>query len=183
MGICVGKHFKTQTMPSTSSCNCRTLEEMKESVVYHILRLHYLMLKCRRGVESSVLKCFKDAAVVLKGKEIYISNKLESFRELAKMIDEYLSIRPQSKKEKQQLLSLGSQMVKELSSSLLLDDIDHLVTDNRIYLDQVRTELKKYYFDEEKIIILVEGLIQNRICCDKANLNRRKYNKDLKLII
>ena len=104
MGNCVRKQRRIFTAPPSSTFYFKNLEDLKDSLVYHIFRLHHLILKCKKCVEECLILNKKSAAFLAKGKEILLRRKIEDLQELIKIADEFDETTPRDKKLEKKLI-------------------------------------------------------------------------------
>lgn len=183
MGSCILKSSKVVIAPPTSACICKTMAELKESLVFHIFRIHKLILNCRSKIEQCLIKSQKNVAALIKCKEYVLKGKLGELQEFMKYLDIVLEGKAKDKNMKKRLLKDGQIVLKGVNSFPYMDDVNILLENNEAYNSLVRDELKRLGINEKNMSIEIEQEFQKRNTLDGNNFVRRRYTKKVKLSI
>lgn len=181
MGACIIKRNRIASAPPTSACVCKTVSELKESLIFHIFRLHILILNCRKSIEQCLIEKHKDNAILIRCKEIAIKGKLEELQEFVRAVDLLIDIMGKDKDVKKRLLKDGQFALKGVNSLPYTDDLAMIMENNQDYKILIRDELKKWGINEKTVSIQIEQEYQNRRGADTNKFVRRRYVKDIKL--
>lgn len=179
MGSCIAKKIQVHSSPSTPAGGCKTIDDLKECLVYHIVRMHHLILNCRKGVEDCLISKNKDSATLIRSKELVIRKKSEQLQALVKEIDELIDFKIRNKKIIKRVLQEGGIRLKEMSESIYLDDISEIMNSNLDYNELVKSELKNYEINDKTVEIQIEKEFQKRKSLENGGYIRRRYSKEL----
>ena len=176
MGTCISKKNRVGLDTPTSIPHSRTLAELRESLVYHIIRFHQIILNCRKGVEQSIIDNNKETAVLIRMKEIYLRERMKEFQimteYLDKTIDEEFIVKAQMRK----ILKQGNMLLKKnLHSGLVIDDISIILQNNLDYNDYVKSEISKIEYNVKDVYLQIEAESQKRRVSQNSNFVRRRY--------
>ncbi|OMJ85585.1 hypothetical protein SteCoe_13061 [Stentor coeruleus] len=181
MGACIIKRNRVASAPPTSACVCKTVSELKESLIFHIFRLHILILNCRKNIEKCLIEKNKDNAILIRCKEIVVKGKLEELQEFVRALDLFMDFMGKDKGVKKRILKDGQVTLKGVNSLPYTDDLAMIMENDQDYKILIRDELKKLGVNEKTVSIQIEQEYQNRRGADKNKFIRRKYVKDIKL--
>jgi hypothetical protein len=167
--------------PSTAVSTVHSLQELKECLVFHIYRIHLLILSCRKCVEECIIANNKPAAFLVKGKEVILRNKIEGLQNLVREIDEISEKDVKDKYLQKRLVSDGNEALRKMSTALFMNDLEVLVNcGNEIIKDYVKIELQAMEMSEKSLSLKLEQEFQKqKVFENKRHFVRRKYSKEV----
>lgn len=175
MGTCVQKRGRIITAPPTSACGWKTINELRETVVFHIIRLHQIVINCHSGIEECLIQNLKDPAVIIKGKEKCVRKRMEDLQGLVKIVDDLLELEQLDKNKQTGILKAGSLVIKELASAMYIDDIADILKNDKEYNASAKAKIFNPAFSEKSIFLEIETEFQKYQCSVKRAAVRRRY--------
>ena len=176
MGNCTRKRSRIVSAPPTSATSSRTLEELRESLKYDIIRYHQVVLNCRKGVEDSLINNDKETAILIRLKETYIRKQIEELQVMIEYLDNFMDQEPINRKHKQKILKQGNLLLKKNNNcGLASDDVSMILQNNVDYNQNIKLEVSKCGFNEKNVSLQIETEFQKRTVSKTSNSIRRRY--------
>ena len=183
MGNCVRKNVRVMAAPTTSDGYGKNLSLLRESLIFHIVGLHIIIVGCRRGIDECYFKRLKNVAVILRGKELQAKRKIGELQDLVKNLDENLIY--ESKTRTKAIIAAGKMLIKECSTAIFFNDMKELLQNKQEYNSLIKSQLFSLSFKETAVLIEIEKEFKEKACLtEKGNENpirRKKYFKTFQI--
>ena len=180
MGNCVRKNLRVVSAPPTSTGDCKNLNDLRESLVYHIVKLHLIVVSCRKGIDECIFQGLKDVAVILRGKELQTKLRIEELQDCVKTLDEnnYLERKTRNKA----IIKTGNCLIRDCNAGIYIDDVKMLLLNDQEYNSIVKSQVFSLYFKESTVIIEIEREFMKKSDLKDNTVRRRRFSRGLRSI-
>ena len=179
MGGCISKSRKVYTSSQLDKQVLDLLEEMQKSVSGCIIRLHKLVLKCRKAVELSLIQNSIMTAVLIFGKETCIRNEIKALQKVLDNLDLLTEFKSKYNYVKQEIRKAESKIEKNLSKPIFSDDVDVIMKNDDKDIEVVKRQLEFEHFDQKSAKTHIEKKLQNMESSLTTKRFRRRYIKTI----